>query len=100
MTSVRVYTLLTPGQKAELADLAIKQDRSSSYLIARAIDRFLPGIAVTGAVKHTRATATEKVFARTSDKVAESIKVKASRIDCHDWQIVNACVENFLELSN
>lgn len=100
MTSVRVYTLLTPGQKAEIADLAKKLDRSVSYLIARAIDQFIPVIAVTGAVKHTRATATEKVFTRTTQQVAAEVKHKAARIDCHDWQIVNACVENYLESNN
>lgn len=98
MTSVRVYTLLTPGQKAELETLAKKQDRSVSYLIARAIDQFVNEL--TRAVGHTRADASEKVFTRTTLSAAVDVKKRATLLECHDWQVVNTAIENYLELNS
>lgn len=95
--SVRVYTLLTPGQKAELVKLAATDDRSVSYLIARAIDEFIDKV---DAVRLTSDSATEKVFTRTTFDVALSVKDRAHMIACHDWQVVNECVENYLEKRN
>lgn len=99
MTSVRVYTLLTPGQKAEIEELATKQDRSVSYLIARAIDQFVNEL-FSDAIKTTRPDAKEKVFTRTTVSAAVNVKQRANLLECHDWQVVNAAVERYLECAS
>lgn len=94
MTSVRVYTLLTPGQKAELASIAKKQDRSVAYLIARAIESKIDKI-TDDVCMIARDPATEKVFTRVAPEVAGRVKASASRLQCHDWQAVNASIQYF-----
>lgn len=94
MTSVRVYTLLTPGQKSTLVGIAKKQDRSVSYLIARSLESKIDLIA-DDVCMIARDPATEKVFTRVTPEVAARVKASASRLQCHDWQAVNAAVQYF-----
>jgi predicted DNA-binding protein len=93
MMGTRVYTLLTPGQKKELVALAAKQDRSVSYLIARAVKDHI-GARGCG---HTAAQATEKAFARTDRDTADSVKDMAAKTGWCEWQVVNAAIETYLE---
>ncbi|QIG73327.1 hypothetical protein EVC03_019 [Rhizobium phage RHph_Y5A] len=95
MTGIRVYTLLTPGQKAELTALAAKLDRSVSYLIGRAIKDHIGGRA-----RYSSAEATKKVFTRTDKETADRVKAVAAANSVHEWEVVNAAVETYLEAQN
>jgi hypothetical protein len=95
--SVRVYTLLTPGQKLEIEALSERKDRSVSYLIARAIDDHIGDV---GTTDKTKAVATKKVFTRTTVSAAVDVKERARLLECHDWQVVNSCVERYLKCAS
>jgi hypothetical protein len=92
--SVRVYTLITPAQRADLEARAAREDRSMSYLIAKALETMnteaMP-------VAPDKAEATEKVFCRTSSVIAEGVKAVAFRHECHEWQVVNAAIIQFMK---
>jgi hypothetical protein len=92
--SVRVYTLLTDDQKSRLSELAGLVDRSMSYLIARAIDEH---VASATPSNKTKDDAPNKLFTRTTVSAAVNVKERATLTECHDWQIVNACVERYLQ---
>lgn len=95
--SVRVYTLITPAQRAALEARAAREDRSMSYLIAKALEAASLSFRAAFTGVPDKAEATEKVFCRTSEVVAEGVKTMAFRHERHEWQVVNAAIIQFMK---
>lgn len=91
--SQRVYTLITPAQRAALNERAARADRSLAYMIARAIGQHIDLVQPS---EITTKEATEKVFTRVTPSEAKHVKEIALSFDSHEWRIVNAAVTAFL----
>lgn len=86
MTSVRIFTNLNDEQLLKLTALSIRQDRSISWLISRAVTLHLDD------VTPYEGDADHKVMSRTTPENAERVKAKGGT----NWRWVNACVERML----
>lgn len=92
--TVRIYTTLSARDKFKLAARAIKEDRSESKIIARAMAGANPADITTRPPKIEGEAA--KVFARVEDDVLENVKEIAAIKGWRDWEVVNACLQNYL----
>lgn len=83
----RIHTLLTREQYIRLTKRAIRDDRSESYLVSRAIERYLPTV-----TEPYKGEAIMKVQIRTAAENIEAVKARGGTA----WRWINAAVERML----
>lgn len=87
----RVFTNLTTAQLAALTVISVKEDRSLSWLVSKAITDHID------TVQPYEGDADEKVMARTSPaNVAKLAKCEANK----RWRYINACVQRLIDERN
>lgn len=93
--SVRIYTLLSAEDKERLTKRAAEEDRSESKIIARSVEADIP-VSLKQTVPAVSTGDRHKVFARVPPKTAQYVKNVADDLGWHEWQVVNACLQNYL----
>lgn len=95
--SVRIYTLLSAEDKGRLERRAAEEDRSESKIIARSVEADFPEGNKAHVSPGEIAGDRHKVFARVQPETAQYVKTVATELGCHEWQVVNACLQNYLQ---